>query len=362
MPTNLMKSLLFAVLLSLSLGCAGVACKNDPGQPDDPGAALALGTADSVQGRQATRSGRLDIGDWTGYAVRPDPIPADYDDASYALVNLETEEVVRGEDAMRLVLELTSDPRKIAVHSLAFLRRGGAPLSGEEGNRTEREKQYVQPPAIEGTTLEYWYYKGSPSRTLFRDRLDMETLEIETSSVSQVHQAAEAADRDDDADQDDDADDPGARLAYEFLGKPNGWDAVPMRSLDVGDWKGYVLRPKVRIHGDPGKRTCLVRLDDEKVVHKAEAMKVVIEHVDDPKRLARLSLLVQRGGGNLLTGPDPTVNDRQREQIQPPSIDGSTLEYWYFKGSPARFLYRDRLDLDTLELETVRSDRIEDGE
>lgn len=179
------KLTVYFAAVTMSLGCATISCERPSQEPDDPGAHIALATIDGGDHLRAQPSSRFDVGDWKAYVIRPDPIPTGYDGRTYVLVDLERQEGIAGEDAMRVAVEYSSDPQHLAELSLAFLRSEGW-LADVDSDMEQWEHIQVQPPTIEDQTLVYWYYAGTPGPMLMRDRLDLETLEFDTSRIGMV--------------------------------------------------------------------------------------------------------------------------------------------------------------------------------
>ena len=124
---------------------------------------------------------------WTGPAVAGFDLyfvntkSSEGDPASGAGAVVHAGDVLRGQDAMRAVIATgTKDAHALAAYSSYLLAHGADPLTSDKGvSAPPPEKALIKPPAITGSSLEYWTYQpqiGAP--VLLHTKLDLGTLAI----------------------------------------------------------------------------------------------------------------------------------------------------------------------------------------
>ena len=140
------------------------------------GIAILTQSLDDQEGVRIRPIESFDAGDWRAFVVGnvrvvPGPSP-------HKLVNLSTEEILSGREAMAVLVEHFSEAEKLARVTNAFLGPQGIVITTPSDAPRPETRSYISVPNIDGTTLEFWFLTPGRWQQLMRARVDLETLQI----------------------------------------------------------------------------------------------------------------------------------------------------------------------------------------
>ena len=332
---------IFSVLLSLSI--IAFACDQKPDDPstddlsiddpatDDPELALLTEAISMPKTHEVHRATGLDVREWRGCVIRNVEIHQPEDVSTRYLVRESTEDVLSGRAALRVMVEESSDPEKLAYGANSLVGMRGSVLTEPVETASDEELDaLVTAPSIKDGMLEFWFYHGAPGRTLYRASVDLDELEMKWTSIETVNTLVRI------------------HLEYE-----HDYSVERHRPLDVGPLRLYSVMPNPVPTGFDNPTYVLVELANAELYTGEEALRRFMEETsDDPVLLAKMSNAVS-GVRPQSVIVEPTQPIEVESGARAPTIDEGILKYWTYQEADDPRPAFVRINLETLEPEPV---------
>jgi hypothetical protein len=136
-----------------------------------------LGRAQRAFGPKSSVSGsNLACGDAKVFTAVPDPVPPDYDGFQALLIGPDGNPVAKGAEIPHCWKAGVRDVMTLARIAGLFVGRSQQVATEEQRDKTYiRNREAIEAPKLEGSTLTFWVVRGSMAPTAERVVVDLET-------------------------------------------------------------------------------------------------------------------------------------------------------------------------------------------